>query len=170
MTCPWCMMEGLWFLSVGQCNGFPLKPSWCVWEPFGNFKHLDALVGNGTWCAIILFNKRCNARRRRLAVVFGPCLCERAARHDEPWWTAFKAGRGVAQVKLDACYAAEYAPALPAARLVGMVELSSNPRSMYAMLTEGFWALPSKSNCRVSSSPEPLSLTTLRTLHGAVSL
>ena len=86
-------------------------------------------------------------------------------RHEE---CAFKSGSGIAQ--LDACYAAEYAPALPAARLVGKVELSSNPRSMFAMLTEGICTLPSKSNCRVSSSPEPLSLTTLRALHGAVSL
>ena len=54
MTCPWCVMRGLWFLSVGQCNGFPLKPSWCVWEPFGNFKLLDAAIGDGTWREIIL--------------------------------------------------------------------------------------------------------------------
>ena len=34
-------------------------------------------------------------------------------------------GRGIAQVKLDACYAAERAPAPLAARLVSIVELSS---------------------------------------------
>ena len=37
---------------------------------------------------------------------------------------------------------------------------------MSAILTKGIWALPPKSNFCVSSSPEPLSLTTLRALHG----
>ena len=49
-------------------------------------------------------------------------------------------------MKLDACYATKRGPAPFAARLVSIVEIRSEPRSMSAMLTKGFWALLPKSN------------------------